>query len=772
MDPLSRRTEFTYDSSGNVLTITDPENNTTTFTYESTYNRLATITDASTTPNVTTFTYNDTARTTTITDPESKQTVIQYNTLGQPTSITDPLSHVTSFAYDAQGNLTTTTDALSNVTTRQYDAVSRLIALTDARGKLTRFTYDALNRVTQIQDAIGGLTGFTYDNNGNLLTVTDAKNQTTTYTYDDMDRLTTRKDALNRSESYQYDLAGNLTTFTDRKNQASTFTYDGLNRRTGVAYAGGATVSYTYDAIDRLTALNDSVGGNMSWVYDTVSSGHHPRVAETTGAGTVTVEYDEIGRRLKLSATAQTDVTYTYDKNSRLKTVTQGTQTVSLAYDDAGRRTTLTYPNSVVTTYGYDNANRLLTIAAVNGGTTIESLSYLYDAAGNRTKLTRANAAASLIPNAVSGTAYDAANEQTQFAGTTLTYDLNGNLTYDGTNTYTWNARNQLTAISGGLTASFAYDGLGRRATKTINSTTTGFWYDGDDVLAEMNGSTPTATYIRGPSIDEPFIRKQSSGDEFYQTDFLGSPVSLTDGTGVVQTTLAYESFGQTTVSGTTTNAFQYTGRENDGTGLFYYRARYYSPQLRRFIQEDSIGLSAGINFYAYVGNRPTLATDPFGLFTADVHRQIAARALELEGFSADFISRVTNWDQRTDRDYHAFDVNFAHIHGQIQNEDRWREDVVENWKFIRDQVNEGTEQSLGYALHATEDPFSRSHQWTLFGPVCHLAEPMRCIRDFIVHAYADMVAGDEFNWAVEADRRVIRRWKQMMLAGRKDFHR
>jgi YD repeat-containing protein len=99
-----------------------------------------------------------------------------------------------------------------------------------------------------------------------------------------MDRVKTRKDALNRTESYEYDKNGNLTKFTDRKNQVATFTYDGLNRRTGATYTD-ATVTYSYDAIDRPTATNDSVGGNISWVYDTVNSGHHPRVAETTSHG-------------------------------------------------------------------------------------------------------------------------------------------------------------------------------------------------------------------------------------------------------------------------------------------------------------------------------------------------------------------------------------------------------------------------------------------------------------------------------------------------------
>ncbi|MFO0700398.1 MAG: hypothetical protein U0236_14350 [Nitrospira sp.] len=106
----------------------------------------------------------------------------------------------------------------------------------------------------------------------------DAKTQTTTYLYDEMDRLKTRKDTLDRAESYLYDKAGNLSQFTDRKGQVSTFGYDALNRRTSATYPGAVT--FGYDAIGRLTSVNDSVGGMITWVYDTVASGHHPRVAE------------------------------------------------------------------------------------------------------------------------------------------------------------------------------------------------------------------------------------------------------------------------------------------------------------------------------------------------------------------------------------------------------------------------------------------------------------------------------------------------------------
>jgi RHS repeat-associated protein len=77
----------------------------------------------------------------------------------------------------------------------------------------------------------------------------------------------------------------------------------------------------------------------------------------------------------------------------------------------------------------------------------------------------------------------------------------------------------------------------------------------------------------------------------YYQTDALGSVIALTDDSGNVRTTYAYDPFGNVTISGEASdNTFQYTGRENDGKGLYFYRARYYSPELQRFISEDPIG--------------------------------------------------------------------------------------------------------------------------------------------------------------------------------------
>ncbi len=644
-DALNRVTTYTYDANGNVASIQTPEANTTQFQYEPTYSRLTQITDAMTPANVTLFAYPSLTQTT-ITNPLGKVTTISYNSAGQPVSVTDPLTHQTTFEYDSAGNLAATVDALGNRGERFYDAASRLLALRDPLGRLSRFQYDPLNRVTVIQDPLSGLTQFSYDANGNLLSITDAKNQTTTYTYDVMDRLTARKDGLNRQETYQYDRLGNLVQFKDRKNQTMTFAYDALNRRTGATYPD-ATATFGYDAINRLTSVNDSVGGNITWVYDTVSGGHHARVLETTSAGTMTVEFDEIGRRMKLSATGQGDTTYTYDAASQFKTVTKGTQVVTLNYDDAGRRISLTYPNGVVTSYGYDNANRLLTIGHVKTPTTIEALTYTYDRSGSRITQLRQNAVASNLPSAVaaSNIAYDAANELSRWnsATTNLTYDNNGNLdteTQAGvTTTYTWDSRNRLTGMSRtGLTASFVYDGLGRRKSKTINGTTTGFWYDGYDGYAELIGSTPSATYIRGLSIDAPYVRKGVS-DEFYETDALGTSIALTNAAGATQTTYTYQAFGTTTQAGSASiNSFQYTARENDGTGLYFYRARYYHSTVQRFLSEDSYNFTSLrteaspesladqlaivtfmaqpelFNPYLYVGDAPTNNVDPLGL--------------------------------------------------------------------------------------------------------------------------------------------------------------
>lgn len=214
--------------------------------------------------------------------------------------------------------------------------------------------------------------------------------------------------------------------------------------------------------------------------------------------------------------------------------------------------------------------------------------------------------------------AYDAANQLIQFNGAPVTHDANGNLTNAGTTTYTWDARDRLVGISGpGLSASFVYDALNRRVSKTINGVITRYQYDGKHVVAEFVGGALRATYLRHPETGELFIHTLNDGShEYYHTDGLGSVIALTDDTGAVKTRYFYDADGNVTMTGTpSTNPFQYTGQENDGTGLYYYKARYYSPQLRRFISEDPIEFEVGddLNRYTYVGNNPVNFVDPDG---------------------------------------------------------------------------------------------------------------------------------------------------------------
>jgi RHS repeat-associated protein len=155
------------------------------------------------------------------------------------------------------------------------------------------------------------------------------------------------------------------------------------------------------------------------------------------------------------------------------------------------------------------------------------------------------------------------------------------------------------------------YDAFGRRI-QNKNGTT--FMYDGADAVQELSNFNVTANSLFA-STDEVLARTDSSGVFTPLRDTLGSTVALADASGSIATTYTYGPFGNTTESGQpSTNAFQYTGRENDSNGLYYYRARYYSTNLNRFISEDPAAFDGGGNFYVYGADNPISFVDPFGM--------------------------------------------------------------------------------------------------------------------------------------------------------------
>jgi RHS repeat-associated protein len=622
-DALGRQTAYTYDAKKNMTSVTrlagTADAVTTTYTYEPTFGQVASVTDPLN--HTTSFTYDSKGVLATITDPLNQQTTLTTNSAGQPVAVQDSLSHTTQFGYDF-GDLTTITDPLGNITRRFVDSGGRLTAIADPQGRTTRFEYDALNRLTRITDAKSGATAFTYDGNGNLLTVTDAKSNTTSYAYNSMNRVETLTDPLTHQETYEYDDHGNLSQVTDRKSQATTFTYDALNRHTQTTYADTATTSYVYDAGDRLTGVVDSVTGTLSRAYD----GLDRLTQDVTSNGTVSYSYDAAGRRTGMTVAGQPTVSYSYDTADRLTGITQGGSSVAFGYDAAARRTSLTLPNGIVIESAYDAASRLTGLTYKLGGALIGALSYGYDASGSRSLL-GGPWARTRIPVAVATSSYDAKNQQLAFGAATMSYDSNGNLVSlidgGGTTSYTWDARDQLAGISGpGLAATFGYDGLGRRRTRTINTAQTDYLYDALNPVQEgVLPASPAANLLTGLRLDEVFTRTDAAGLRALLADALGSTLALADSTGAVSTEYAYEPFGATSVSGSSSaNSFQYTGRENDGTGLYYYRARYYSPRIGRFISEDPIVSEDRspweLNAYVYAASNPVNWIDPTGEYS------------------------------------------------------------------------------------------------------------------------------------------------------------
>jgi RHS repeat-associated protein len=206
-------------------------------------------------------------------------------------------------------------------------------------------------------------------------------------------------------------------------------------------------------------------------------------------------------------------------------------------------------------------------------------------------------------------------------------YDNNGNtltkVTGSNTTSYTWDFENRLTSVTlpgSGGTVSFKYDAFGRRIYKSSSSATSIYAYDGDDLIEEVNSSGGVvARYSLGPAVDEPLAMLRSSTTSYFHADGIGSTTSLSNTAGSLAQTYTYDSFGKLTASsGSLTNPFQYTGRESDSeTSLYSYRARYFDPQVGRFLSEDPVGFWGGANFYAYVKNNPVKYTDMFGLAPA-----------------------------------------------------------------------------------------------------------------------------------------------------------
>ena len=604
-DAMGRQTVYGYDNAGDVTSVTalfgTPNATRYTLGYDPIFHQLTSVTD----PLGHTFsgTVNAIGDTTSMTDPLGDQTTISYNTKGLPAVLTDALGNVTHFSYSGQGDIVGLTDPLSHQNQFTHDSLGRTLSITDPLGNVTQFGLDVLDRVISIVNPLGGTTTRRYDPNGNLLSTTDPNNVTQTFTYDARNRRYTYKDPAGNTATYHFDGMGNPTSVVDRKGQTTTIGYDGLNRPTLITFQDGSTIAITWDSGSRPTQFADSVNGTISRTYDLLNR----LTQEVTPQGQVNYTYDSAGRRATMTVSGQATINYTFDDANRLRQVAQGATVLAFGYDALGRRTSVTLPNGVVGTFGFDVASQLTSISYANGSNALGNLAYTYDPDGRRTSVS-GTLAGFVLPTVVPSMAFDGANRLTSLGGTPVTYDANGDITAIGSNTYTWDVRNQLVATSAGA-GSFSYDAFGRRVGATVNGTTSAYLYDGRSA-AVVSG----AQLLGSLNLDDQFAQINSGGTTGYLRDALGSTIGETGSTGNLSANYFYSPYGDSTNTSASPTPSQFTGRENDGpTGLYYYRARYYSPQLGRFLSEDPLGLGGGSNFYAYVGGNPVSLNDPTG---------------------------------------------------------------------------------------------------------------------------------------------------------------
>jgi RHS repeat-associated protein len=228
---------------------------------------------------------------------------------------------------------------------------------------------------------------------------------------------------------------------------------------------------------------------------------------------------------------------------------------------------------SVAFTYGYDNVHEMTSLSASDPTYTF------HPSAGGTTSYSTASSV----------------NEYPAVGGNSYSYNGNGCLTGDGTWTYGYDTENHLTSMSqSGTSLAYSYDPFHRQAQKAVTitgTTTTRYIYSGWRRIADYSEGGSEALlnrYIYGTRLDEPVIQVTAAGTvTFYHADKQGSIVAITNNSGAVANKNLYGAFGETSLSGTT---FGFTGQRLDSeTGLYYYKRRYYSPTIGRFLQPDPI---------------------------------------------------------------------------------------------------------------------------------------------------------------------------------------
>ncbi len=673
-DALGNKKSYTYDIFGNRLTETDAKNNVTVYTYDAN-NNLLTVKDALN--HVTTYTYNALNQCISVKDAENNVVHYGYDAVGRRTTVTDARGNVFTTFYDGNGNVIKTTDAKGNVISETvYNCLNKPLRIIDALGKATTYTYNALGSIESVTDSMNNRNEYTYNSRGQNTAVRDAANNTSTatydllgnitrlagplggatnYTYDDMGRLTSESTVSGGTKSYEYNELNVRKKITNARGQIRQIFYDSMGRITGYTSPEGA-VSYTYDANSNVLTVNDS-HGTITRTYDALN-----RVSSYTDTygKVIRYEYDAVGNLSKIIYPDNTAVTYAYDANHNLVRVTDWANRVTAyTYDANNRVVGVTKPDGSVTTTVYDNKQRVTsTVERTAAGAVITGFEYTYDdlsriieekVLANSTKMcytydnlsrVTARTVKKLSDNSVVSTEtfnydaagnvtsapdssfqYDTNNRLISFNGNTVSYDLDGNMLSNGSLACTYDSGNRL-ITAGGHT--YTYDAADIRIRNLCAGEDTTYTYDPHAKLSRLlckttNGVVTKYVYGRG------LIGEEVSGTfKTYHFDYRGSTIAITNASGNITDTFAYDTYGKLlSRTGTNKVIFGYNGRDGvvtDDNGLIYMRARYYSPTMKRFINADvvagAISNAITLNRFAYANGNPVSFVDPFGLWS------------------------------------------------------------------------------------------------------------------------------------------------------------
>jgi RHS repeat-associated protein len=634
---------WTYDPVGNLLQTTDGDNNPHSYTYDAINRRV------------------------TLTDSLAKSIQYSYDNVGNLVEVVDRNGEPTTYAFDAINRRISTTDAQPSITTFQYDPASNLVKIVDGNSHSTSFTYDLVNRriAEQYPDLSNNTVHYTYDNVGNVISRTDQKAQTTAYTYSDLYFLLQRTYPISPADVFTYDLSGRNLTAT-RGSWAEAFKYDGADRLTQ-SIQNGRVITYVYDIPGRLRTLTYPGGRSITENTDfrnqlsAVNDGGNAPIAHYT--------YDGANNVLTRALRNGTITNYTYNPNNwTCSTDHSFGQTriagFSQSYDNENNKSyeQKLHQETDSEAYQYDSIYRLIDYKAgmlassppldcPPGAVSIPKpathTSYTLDKLGNWTSKD--------TDNVLQTRMHSPSNEITQIDAVPIVSDLNGSTIDDGTNLYSYDEENRLTKVVDKHTqvvlGQYQYDAFGRRVSKIDNmGIQTFFYYDDWRTVEEQSSMGVTqATYVFGNKLDEVLTmdRIGEPGPFYYHQNTLWSEFALTDSSGKAVEGYSYDAYGYQTIhlpgpdgilwtaddvilSGGKSaygNPFLFTGQRYDPeTTLDYYKNRYYSTDLGRFLTRDPNDYQTGWNLYEYARGGPTKFTDPTGEITVQpIDRYLSA---------------------------------------------------------------------------------------------------------------------------------------------------